>query len=99
MKIGEKPNRKHDQKYRSRFLATYGDLSIYDIYIEKIYSIGNEEINFVDKYGYVLIGNPEHIDGTSTDHEYFIIYDDLFDRVLETDQNYDIVLKVIQKYL
>ena len=38
-----------------------------------------------------------YIDGTSTDHECFCIHDDLFDRILETDQNSDIILKVIHK--
>ena len=46
---------------------------------------------------YALIGNPDHPDGTSTDHEYFCIHDDLFDIILEIDQNYDIILKVIYK--
>ena len=41
--------------------------------------------------------NIDHLDGTSTDHEYFCIHDDLFDRILETDQNSDIILKVIHQ--
>ena len=43
------------------------------------------------------MGNPDHPDGSSTDHEYFCIHDDLFDKILETDQDSDITLKVIHK--
>ena len=44
-----------------------------------------------------MIGNPDHPDGSSTDHEYFCIHDNLFDRILETDQDSDITLNVIHK--
>ena len=89
--------KKDDQKSRTRFLAKYGWLSLYDIDTEKRYSIDDKEIHFVKGYGYALIGNPYHPYGTSTYHEYFCMHDDLFDRILETDQNYDIILKVIHK--
>ena len=56
-----------------------------------------KEINFVKGYRYDLIGNLDHPYCTSTDHEYFCIHDDLFDRILETDQNSDIILKVVHK--
>ena len=65
--------------------------------MEKRYSIDYKGIRFVKGYRYALIGNPDHPDGTSTDHEYFCIHDDLFDRILETDQNSDIILNVIHK--
>ena len=71
--------------------------SIYDIYFEKIYSIDDEDIHFVKVDGYALIGDPDHTYGISTDHEYFFICDDLFYRILKTDQNSDIALKVIHK--
>ena len=90
--------KKHDQRSRTRFLEKYGVLSLYDIDIEKIYTIEYEDIWFLNKYGYALIGNPDHPDGTSTDHEYFLIHDDLFERILEIDQNSDIVLNIISKY-
>ena len=89
--------KKDDQRYRTRFLAKYGGLSLYDIDTEKRYSIDDKEIHFVKGDGYALIGNPDHPDGTSTDHEYFCIHDDLFNRILETYQNSDIILKVIHK--
>ena len=50
--------------------------------MEKRYSIDDKEIHFVKGDGYALIGNPDHPDGSSTDHEYFCIHDDLFDRIL-----------------
>ena len=78
-------------------MEKYGRLSLYDIDFEKRYSIDDEYIHFVKGDRYALIYNPYHPDGTSTDHEYFIIYDDLFDRILKTEQNSDIILKVIQK--
>ena len=89
--------KKDDQRYRTRFLAKYGGLSLYDIDTEKRYSIDDKEIHFVKGDGYALIGNPDHPDGTSTDHEYFCIHNDLCDRILETDHNSDIILNVIHK--
>ena len=89
--------KKDDQRSRTRFLAKYGGLYLYDIDMEKRYSIDDKEIHFVKGDGYALIGNLDHLYGTSTDHEYFCIHDDLFDRILETDQNYNIILKVIHK--
>ena len=74
-----------------------GGLSICDIDMDKIYSIDDKETNFVKGDKYALIGNPYHSDGTSTDHEYYCIHDDLFEKILETDQNSDIILKVIHK--
>ena len=71
-----------DQISRTRFLGEYDGLYLYDIDIERIYIIDYEKIHFVNKYGYALIGNPENPCGTSTDHEYFLIHDDLFDRIL-----------------
>ena len=78
-------------------MAKYGGLSLYDTDTENRYSIDDKEIHFVKGDGYSLIGNPDHPDDTSTDHEYFCIHDDLFDRILETDHNSDIILKVIHK--
>ena len=69
---------KYDQIYRTHLLVNYGGLSLYDIDMEKRYSIDDKEIHFVKEYGYALIGNPDHPDGTSTNHEYFCIHDDFF---------------------
>ena len=78
-------------------MEKYGGLSIYNIDFGEIYSIDNEEIQSVKGYGCVLIGNLYHPDGTSTYHEYFCIHDDFFNKILENDQNYDIILKVNHK--
>ena len=63
-------------------MEKYGGLSFYDIDMEKIYFIDDKETNFVKVDKYALIGNPYHSDGTSTDHEYYCIHDDLFDKIL-----------------
>ena len=89
--------KKNDQRTSSCFLAKYGGMSIYDIYMEKRYSNDDKGIHFVKGDIYSLIDNPYHPDGTSTDHEYFFIHDYLFERILETDQSSDITLKVIHK--
>ena len=87
--------KKDDQKYRTRFLAKYGGLYLYDIDTEKRYSIDEKEMHFVKGEGYALIGNPDFPDGSSTDHEYFCINEYLFDRILETEQDSDITLNLI----
>ena len=89
--------KKYYQINRTRFLAKYIRLSLYDIYTEKRYSIDDKAIHFVKGDGYALFGKPDYPDVTSTDHEYFFIHDDLFDKILENDQNSDIILKVIHK--
>ena len=88
---------KYDQISLTRFLAKYGVLYIYNIGMENRNSIDDKDIHFVKGDRYALIGNPYLPDGTSTDHEYFCIHDNLFDRILETDQNSDITLEVIHK--
>ena len=97
MKIGKFLMTKNYQKTCTCFLAKYGGLYLCDIYFEKIYSIDDEDIYFVKGNLYALIGNQYHPDGTSSDNEYFFIHDDLFKRILETDQNPYIALKVIHK--
>ena len=87
--------KKNDQRNRTRFLAKYGGLSLYDIDFRKGYYIDDEDIQVLKGYRYSWISNPYHPDGTSTDHEYFCTHDDLFDIIFETDQNSDIILKVI----
>ena len=79
--------KKNYQITRTRFLEKYGGLSLYYIDFEKRYPIDDEYIHFVKGYGYALIGNPDHPFGTSTDHEYLCIHDNLFDRILETEHN------------
>ena len=89
--------KKYDQRTHTSFLSKYLGLYLYAIDMEKRYYIDDKDIHFVKGYGYAVISIPDHPDGTSTDHEYFCIHDDFFDRILETDHNYDITLKVIHK--
>ena len=89
--------KKDDQIYRTRFWAKYGGLSLYDIDTEKRYSIDDKEMNFVKGEGYALIGNPDFLDGSSTDHEFFFIHEDLIDRILATDQDTNISLNLIHR--
>ena len=89
--------KKNHQRPRTLFLEKYGGISLYDIDMEKRYSIDDKGIHFVNGDRYSLIGNPYHTNVTSTDHEYFFIRDDLFEIMLETNQNFNIILKVIHK--
>ena len=89
--------KKDDQRYRTRFLAKYGGLSLYDIDTDKRYSIDDKEIRFVKGDGHALIGNPDFPYCSSTDHEYFCINEDFFDRILATEQDSDITLNVIHR--
>ena len=89
--------KKDDQIYCTCFLDNYGWLSLYDIDMENRYSIYDKEIYFVKGDKYALLGNLDHPDGSSIDHEYFCIHDDFFDRILETGQDSDITLNVIHK--
>ena len=78
-------------------MEKYGGISLYNFDIENRYKVDDEEICFSKKYGSALIGDPDHPDGTLTDNEYFLIYDDLFERILEIDQDSGVVLNVISK--
>ena len=77
----------HDQRTRTIFLEIYRGLSLYDIYFQRRYSIDDEYTKVLKGYGYDIIGNPDNPYGTSTDHEYFFIYEELFDTILETEHN------------
>ena len=96
-RLGKLSLEKNDQRKCTRFLAKYGGLYIQDIDFEKRYSIYDEDIHFVKGNEYSLIVNPYNPDVTLTDNEYFFIHYDLFKRILETDQNSDIILKQIHK--
>ena len=85
--------KKNDQSTRTCFLSKYGGISLYDIYFEKRYSIDDDDIHLVKGDIYALIGNPDHPYGASTDHDYFCTHDDLFNKILKTHQNSDIILR------
>ena len=63
--------KKTNQRSCTQFLGKYGGLYLYSIYLKNRYTIDQEEILLVKKYGCDLIGNPDHPDGTSTYHKYF----------------------------
>ena len=65
--------------------------------MKKIYKIDNEQISFVKKVGYALIGNHDHPGAASTYPEYFLIQDDLIDIILATDHNTNIALNINPK--
>ena len=48
--------KKNDQMPRTRFLDKYGGLYLYDLYFQRRYYIDDEDIQFVNGYGYALIG-------------------------------------------
>ena len=67
--------KKDDQRSRTSFLAKFGVLYLYYIDMENRYPIDDKEIHFLKGDGYALIGNPNHPDVSSTDHEYFCIHE------------------------
>ena len=91
--------KKTDQRSRTHFLGKYGGLSLYYIGLNNRYKINHEYIQILNKYGYNLIGNPDHPDGPSMDQKYFFIHDDLFGQILATNHNINISLKIIPKYV
>ena len=77
------------------FLAKYGSLDIYDEDLKKRFIIDHEQLQFDKTDGWNLIGIPEKEDGTLSDHEYFCIHDDLFDRIQSTRQDRNILWRFI----
>ena len=91
--------KKTDQRSLTNVFEKYDGLFIYDVGLKKRYNIDHEGILFVKRRGYYLIVNHNHTYGTSTDHKYFLIYDNLFGIILATDHNIDIALKITPKYV
>ena len=77
------------------FLEKYGSLALYDEDLEKIFIIDHEQLQFDKNAGWTLIGIPEKEDGTLSDHEYFCIHDDIFDRIQSTHQDRNIMWRFI----
>ena len=65
----------------------YGFLFIYDEDTEKIFIINHEQIQFDKNLGWNLIVVPEKRDGTLSNHEYFCIHHDIFDRIQSTHKD------------
>ena len=66
------------------FLAKYGSLALYNEYLDKIFIIDHEQLQFGKSSRWNLIGIPEKYDGYFLDNEYFCICDVLFDRIQST---------------
>ena len=98
-RLGEIPYEKHDHITRTCFLEKYGGLSLYGIDFERIYSIDTEDIHFLKRIWICLNWLPIPSIWNSSWLWIFFLHDDLFDVISETDQNSDIVLKVINKYV
>ena len=79
------------QVSKDMFLEKYGSLDLYDEDLEKIFIIDHEKLQFDKTDGWNLIGIPEKEYGTLSDHDYFCIHDDLFDRIESTHQDINIL--------
>ena len=77
------------------FLGKYGNLSLYDEYLKEIVIVDHEEIQFDTNYGWNLIRIPEEPFGYLSGNEFFLIHDDLFNRIKSTNRENNISLKII----
>ena len=80
-------------------LTKYGSLDLYDEDLQKKIIIDHEQLKFDKNSGWNLIGIPEKPDGTLSDHEYFCINDDLFDRIQSTHQDRNVLWEFISNDL
>ena len=67
--------------------------------IRRNFIIDHEQLQFDINDGWTLIGIPDKPDGTLSDHEYFSIHDDLFDRIQSTHQDINIMWEFISNEL
>ena len=79
------------QLLRTMFLENHGSLDIYDEDLKEIFIIDHKKLQFNKISGWAIIGIPEEPDGTLSNHEYFCIHDDLFDRIQSTYQDRNIL--------
>ena len=77
------------------FLKKCGSLDLYDEDLDKRFIIGHKQLQFDKNSGWTLIEIPDKPDGTFSDHEYFCIHDDLFDRIQSTSQDRNIMWEFI----
>ena len=68
-------------------IEKYGSLDLYDKFLEKIFIIDQEQLQFDKNSGWTLIIIPEKPDGTLSDNECFCIHNDIFGRIQSTDRN------------
>ena len=91
--MGIQTYQEQEPSIKTRFPAKYGSLALYDEDQEKRFIIDHEQLQFDKTDGWTLIGLPEKEDGTLSDHEYFCIHDDLFDRIKPTHQDQSFLWK------
>ena len=84
--MGENHIKNKSQVSKTMFLEKYGSLDLYDEDLEKIFIIDHEQLQFDKTDGWTLIGITEKEDEILSDHEYFCMHDDIFDRIQSTDQ-------------
>ena len=87
MKNGKKPYKNKSQVSKTTFLEKYGSLALSDEDMKKRFIIDHEQLELDKTDGWTLIGIPEKEDGTLSEHEYFCMHDDLFDRIQSTYQD------------
>ena len=85
--MGKTHIKNKSQVTKTMFLAKYGILALYDEYLEKRFIKDHKQLQFDKNDVWTLIGIPEKEDGTLSNHEYFCIHDDLFDRIKSTHQD------------
>ena len=85
--MGEKHFKNKSQVSKTTFLEKYGSLDLYDEYLENIFIIDHGQLQFDKTDGCTSIGIPEKEDRGLSDHGYFCIHDDLFDRIQSTHQD------------
>ena len=79
--------KKKSQVSKATFLAKCGSLVLYDEDLRKIIFVDHEQLQFDKTVELTLIGIPEKEDGTLSNHEYFCIHDDRFDRIQSSHQD------------
>ena len=70
-------------------------MDLYDENLEKIFIIDHEKLESNKNQLWNLIEIPEKPDVIVSDHEYFCIHDDLFDRTQSTRQDRNITWRLI----
>ena len=73
--------KKKSQVSKAIFLSKYVSLALYDEDPKKIFIIDHKQLKLDKTDGWTLIRIPEKEDLTLSDHEYFCIHDDIFDRI------------------
>ena len=76
-------------------LAKYDSLDLYDENLKEIFIIDHEQSQFDKNDKWNLIGIPEKLDGTLSNHDYFCIHDYIFEIIQSTHQDRNIMWKFL----